>query len=481
MGCANFIEHYNLWNQEQQDAALEVVGKAKEKKLEVIRLSFADQHGILRGKTIFVDVLESVMHNGCSIPIGLLVKDTSHRAVYPVFAAGAGMSMQEMAGGGNFLIVPDPTTFCSLPWAPETGWMLCDMFFSNGTPVPFSTRQLLKQTLGKLADEGFDYVAGLEVEFNIFKLEDPHLKPEQSGQPAMAPEVSLLAHGYQVYTEIRMDELDPVLGIIRKNLKKIGLLPRTMEVEFGPGQCEITFPPAMGLKAADSMVIFRNVVKQICRRHGYHATFMCRPKLPNMFANGWHLHQTLYDRRTEKNVFVPDENEKVLSATGRYFVAGLLEHACASSLFSTPTINGYKRYAPYSLAPDRANWGFDNRGVMIRVIGGNGDPGTRIENRVGEPAANPYLYMASQIVAGMDGVRKQSVPPPTSNTPYEDEVQKLPRSLMEAISALRGSELFRQDFGQRFVDYILTVKEFEVSRFLSHVTDWEQQEYFELF
>ncbi len=256
--------------------------------------------------------------------------------------------------------------------------------------------------LDKLGARGYDFVAGLEVEFHIFKLDDAKMSPENAGQPGQPPAVSLLSHGYQYLTEQRYDQMEPALEIIRRDVLALGLPLRSVEVEFGPSQCEFTFQPRKGIEAADNMVLFRSAVKQIARRHGYHATFMCRPKLPNVFASGWHLHQSLVARDGGANAFMAKEMNKdsaePLSALGKFYLAGLLAHARASAVFSTPTINGYKRYRSYSLAPDRAIWGRDNRGVMIRVLGGAGDAATRLENRIGEPAANPYLYMASQIL-----------------------------------------------------------------------------------
>src|SRR5690606_41929388 len=122
-----------------------------------------------------------------------------------------------------------------------------------------------------------------------------------------------------------------------------------------------------------------------------------------------------------------------------------------------------------------------NRGAMIRALGGPGDAGTRIENRIGEPAANPYLYVAAQIAAGRDGIARRLDPGAASDTPYDADAPALPRSLMEAVAALRGDQLFAEAFGQPFIDYILTIKEAEIARFLSEVTDWEHREYFELF
>ena len=175
-----------------------------------------------------------------------------------------------------------------------------------------------------------------------------------------------------------------------------------------------------------------------------------------------------------------DGNES-LSPLARNYLAGLLAHARAATVFTTPTINGYKRYRTYSLAPDRAIWSRDNRGVMIRVLGGPGDAATRLENRVGEPAANPYLYMASQILSGLDGVDRKLDPPLSADTPYETKADLLPKSLREAVYALNDDPFFREQLGAAFVDYYVFIKNAEIERFQAEVSDWEQREYFEMF
>jgi glutamine synthetase len=356
------------------------------------------------------------------------------------------------------------------------------MYLSNGTRVPFDTRGVLRDQLQGLEREGLSYVSGLEVEFYIAKLEDPMLKPEQCTWPPEAPRVSALAHGFQYLTEHRTDEIDEILQVLQQHLTQLGLPLRTIEDEWGPGQCEFTFDPCEGLESADNMLLFRTAVKQICRRHGLHATFMTRPGLPNFFASGWHLHESLRDTAGGRNAFTNREDDgQALSELGRHFVGGLLRHADASSVFTTPTINGYKRFRPYSFAPDRVTWALENRAAFIRVIGEPGDEAAHIENRAGEPCANPYLYMASQLVAGMDGVRNQLDPGPMQESPYESDARKLPRSLMDSVAALNDSDLFRKELGSQFVDYMIALKESEIGRFLQHVTDWEHQEYFEIF
>jgi glutamine synthetase len=477
----SFVARHALWSAEQKDAALRLRRIVEEKKLEVIRLAFPDQHGILRGKTIIAAEAIASLESGCSITTTMLAKDTAHRTVFPVFAAGGGFGMKEMEGAADVLMVPDPTTFRVLPWAPATGWLLCDLHFNDGRPVPFATRSLYRKVLDQLGSRGYDFVAGLEVEFHIFKLDDTHMRAEDAGQPGTPPSVSLLSHGYQYLTEQRYDQMEPVLEILRRDIVALGLPLRSVEVEFGPSQCEFTFQPKKGMEPADNMVLFRSAVKQIARRHGYHATFMCRPKLPNVFASGWHLHQSIVSRASGDNAFVSKDETQALSEFGRGYLAGLLDHARAAAVFTTPTINGYKRYRSYSLAPDRAIWGRDNRGVMIRVLGGAGDAATRLENRVGEPAANPYLYMASQILAGLDGVDRRLDPGPSADVPYETKAPLLPKSLRDAVAALKDDPFFRDKLGAEFVDYYAHIKNAEIDRFQAEVTDWEHREYFEMF
>jgi glutamine synthetase len=149
--------------------------------------------------------------------------------------------------------------------------------------------------------------------------------------------------------------------------------------------------------------------------------------------------------------------------------------------FSTPTINGYKRYRANSLAPDRIVWASDNRGAMLRVVGGANAAAARIENRIGEPAANPYLYLASQLATGLAGVAAAKEPPPPANAPYETVAAMLPTSLSAALGALNGGHILREAFGTEFIEYYSLIKHAEVRRYEAHITDWEMKEYFDVF
>jgi glutamine synthetase len=452
-----------------------------EHQLEVVRIAFPDQHGLLRGKTLMAGETGHALHDGCTITSSLFAKDTASRTVFPVWTAGGGFGLSAFEGAGDVLMLPDPSTFRILPWAAKSGWLLADVYLPDGRPLPYATRHIYRSALSKLVAAGYDYVAGLEIEFHVFKLETDRIAPEASGQPGAPPRVSILTPGYQHLSELRFDQIEPALEIIRRNIIALGLPLRSVECEYGPSQCEFTFQALMGLEAADVMVVFRSAVKQICRRHGLHATFMCRPQIPNVMSSGWHLHQSLKDRKSGANAFMPIRQNERLSDTGAHFLGGLLKHARASSIFTTPTLNGYKRFRSHSLAPDRAVWGHDNRGAMVRVLGGPGDQATRLENRVGEPAANPYLYMASQVLAGIDGMERRLDPGPSADAPYDANAEFLPKSLVEAVAAARADSFFREKLGTDFMHYLLKIKDAEIARFQMEVTDWEHREYFEVF
>jgi glutamine synthetase len=207
-------------------------------------------------------------------------------------------------------------------------------------------------------------------------------------------------------------------------------------------------------------------------------------------ASGWHLHQSLVDRATGVNAFTraapaagssESDATHTLSDVGAHYLAGLLAHGRAMAPFCAPTINAYARFRPNAMAPQSVVWGRDNRGAMLRVLGHCGDAATRIENRIGEPAANPYLYIASQIHSGLDGLAARPNLRPSADTPYEAKADLLPRTLDEALEALRKDKALRAGFGDTFVDYYCRIKEAEIARFNLEVSDWEHREYFDLF
>src|SRR6266516_3600398 len=448
VGQHGFVARHGLYTDEQAAAADAVASRIGELDLRTVRLTVVDQHGIPRSKALSPEVAIAALSNGLDFSGAIYSLDTGNQVFVPAFAAGGGFGIDEFTGFPDVVLVPDATTFRVLPWADHTGWMLCDVYFSNGQPMPLDGRGLMRRMLGELRDAGYDFLAGIEIEYYIVRLGAERIMPENAGFTPPPPDVSIFELGYQYLSEVRLDSVADTLETIRDGLTAIGLPLRSMEDEWGPGQMEFSFSPIGGLAAADAVVLFRSAVKQMCQRHGLLATFMCRPGLPNFFSSGWHLHESLLSRQDGRNVFS---------------------------------------------SPDRVCWAEENRGALIRVQGAPGDSNSHVENRMGEPAANPYLYMAANIAAGLDGMRRKlDPPPPVEADPYVTDCPMLPTSLADAVSVLDKDVFFRTAFGDTLVDYLLQMKRAELARYDAaiaenpppegqDVSDWEMREYFEFY
>jgi glutamine synthetase len=463
-----FIEKFGLWTEAQKDAADAVLARVRDEGFGSVRISFVDQHGLLRGKTISASGLPAAFRNGIGAVSTLLSKDTSGNTVFSAFNAD---------GGAH------PATFRPVPWAEGTARILCDLRFRNGRQVPFCSRGVLRNALDQAGAAGFAYLAGLEIEFHLYRRAEHFPNADGIGRCIHPTAVEPINHGNQLLFEDRGDEVEPAIRHIRSALHESGIELRSIEVEYGANQLEVTLDPIAGIGAADVMVLLRSTVKQIARRNGYHATFMCHPQISDSKSSGWHLHQCLLTAGAGagRNAFVPGDGDGLISPVGQHFTAGLLAHASAACAFANPTINGYKRFRPYSMAPDRVAWARDNRGAMIRLVGSAEDGSTHLENRIGESAANPYLYMASQLHSGLEGMAARLPLGPSADDPYTTDTGRLPANLAAAIDALEADAELTRAMGSRFVPYYVALKRAEISRFERTVTDWEQREYFDLY
>ena len=496
MTTSSFIERHNLWTDDQKRRAAELKLFLEKDRLQFVRVAWADPHGASRVKAVTVPAFLAALDAGYNINVATTTLDSGNARTFSSFTRGGGMGLPEMTGSPNLTIVPDPSTFRVLPWAPGVGWILCDEYFNTGVPFHFSPRHLLRKQLRRLQERGFGLVVGLEVEWYLLRVVQDELGDDNIGAPGMRGQpvrTAPIEPGYSYHSESNMDLMQPVLHALAEAFEKIHLPLRSVENEWGPGQVECTFAARGALEAADNLVLFRTATKQIVRRMGCFATFMCRPGLKGYYSSGWHLHQSMVDGKSKQNLFMPEREGEFLSALGLNFLGGILKHAVAATPFTTPTVNGYRRFRPNSLAPDRAGWGYDHRGAMLRVLGAPGDAASRIENRAGEPSANPYLFIASQIAAGLDGVDTRIDPGPRDDEPYAADRPLLPKSLPAALEALKREPVFRKDFGDIFIDYFLKLKRNEAGRFQHWIeeggvqppddgtTEWEQREYFDFF
>ena len=468
--------------------------------LKQVRFAWCDLHGQTRAKALSPEAAVAALTKGVGMVGTLALKDTSDRTAFAVFDPEFAARHPALAGASNLLLKPIEPTFKVLPWAPGTGWIQCEAFFMDGTPTGLDTRQQLRRALQRLAAHGLGLACGLEIEFHVYRLAHPNgqdaLNPEAADWPGPAPAVQMLHPGYQLLSEASLDQCHEALEIVRSTTQGLGLPLSSLEIEIGPSQFEAVFDVQEALAAADQMVLFRSAVRQALRRAGYHATFMCRPPFPKIMSSGWHLHQSLVDLRSGRNALMRQAStgalnqgdaRAVLSDLGAHYLAGLLAHAPAMTVLCTSTVNGFGRFSAHAMAPQSIVWGRDNRGAAFRVVGEPGDPATRIENRLGEPATNPYLYLAAQIHAGLDGIVRQLPPPPATTSPYalpqrrcDEPLQRIPASLLEGLQALADDAVLSEGFGADFIENYRIIKRLEQDRFeaAADKDEFARREYF---
>jgi glutamine synthetase len=483
--------------------AEQILRMVSEAGINQVRIAWCDLHGELRAKSIMPRALESALRDGIGMVGTQALKDTSDRTAFKVFEP-QGLAhlpmLGEFAQASNFTVQPLLSSFQILPWAPNTAWLQGHMVGASGAPVAVDSRAILQRALLQLSEHHLQILCGLEIEFHIYKIENhrPQTDPDLSAWPGLPPAVSLVHPGYRLLSERWLDRADAPLQIVRSTCQALGLPLISLEAEFGPSQVEAVFEVQGALAAADAMVLFKSATQQALQRAGYHASFMCRPPFPSIMSSGWHLHQSLLDATTGRNAFTPEAStatattpsqlsdrsqaNALLSPLGCRWLAGLLTHAQGQCALANPSIDAYERFRPHALAPHSVCWGADNRGAMLRVI--SAGAATRIENRIGSPLANPYLYIASQIYAGLDGLQRQLQPPPATTSPYSTpSPASLPTDLNTALTALLADPALTQGFGADVLTYYAQVKHQELARHSAaeDKADWLRREYFSRF
>lgn len=491
---STFAQRCGVEDAHRKEMVEQAITRIRDRSMDLVRIAWCDLHGITRGKTLTADAAVRALTEGIGMVSTLMLKDTSDRTAFKVFEPGGTSSLPGFGQANNLVLLPDPSSLCELPWSERSGWLRAQPYFQDGRPVELDTRRILERSLARLARKGFGLRCGLEIEFHIYRVKDAEnqLDPEVAAWPGLPPRVELIHPGYKLLAEDWYDMAEPALRIVKDTAQALGMPLLSLELELGPSQVEAVFDVTDAMTAADNMVLFRNAVRMALRRAGYYASFVCRPPFANIMSSGWHLHQSLVRLADNANAMRREapatdagalDAALTLSGDGEHWLAGLLRHARGMSSLCTPTINGFGRYRPNALAPQSVLWGRDNRGAMLRVVGDCGDKSTRIENRIGEPAANPYLYLAAQIHAGLDGLQHQLKAPKATESPYGHDGERLPTSLPEAIEALRSDPAMVAGLGQDFVDYFSQIKASEIHRFdaAEDKDDFQRREYFSRF
>ncbi len=426
--------------------------------IDIIRLVFADVLGISRSKDLLVSEMEHTAKHGPAFCQGVWVTTTRGG----VIDDGHGSIS---AGLPDLVSKIDFSTLRPLPWEPGVAIAIADTYEPDGRENLSSPRMVLKLVLEEYRKLGLQAIFGPEVEFYIARKNVAGLF-----------ERAINKTGRVYMTGALVDPEGLFLSMIR-NLGKLGIGTFAGNHEFSPSQYEINLWHSEALDAADRTFIMKGAVKELAARANLYATFMGKP-WNDEGGSGFHAHISLANLDGENLMHAGED----LSELAEHFLAGILGHARAMTALTNPTVNAYKRLRPDSLAPYRINWGYDNRSTLVRVPPDRGG-GTRLEVRVGDGAANPYVIISAILAAGLDGIKNKSeAPAPAEGWSYHDEqYEVLPGSLREALDALERDDFLKETLGEQFIKTFVALKRDEIERYLAHVSDWEIAEYLEDF
>ncbi|OAH13594.1 glutamine synthetase family protein [Streptomyces jeddahensis] len=425
--------------------------------IDVVRVTYPDLIGTDRARDVLLDHLPSACDHGLAFC----------RAVYHTSPQGDVVPVPGGLDAGlpDICVRPDLDTLVPLPWEPGVAACLGDVTDpATGLPAPESPRDLLRAVLDRCTEHGLRPVVGPELEYFL-------CEPDPAGGWRRYSEASGV-----VYTAgLRADPDNHVLRMLRL-LRDLNVGVISGNHEFDGGQFEINLTHSDAMDAADRAFRFKSAIKELARKEGRLATFMAKP-FNDAGGSGFHLHLSC-DNDEGHNVFDDPSAPHGLSATARHAAAGILAHAPALAALANPTVNSYKRFGPDTLAPWLIDWGLDNRSAMVRIPPERGS-GARLELRLGDAGANPYLLIAGTVAAALLGVQAGEEPPaPLEGYGYDTaKSATLPTSLSAALDALEADTALADVLGKDFTTSYLAYKRDEVARFQRHVTDWEFTEY----
>ncbi len=444
--------------EENQTASLDaLLADWEGKGIRNVLFELPDMHGVARTKIIPINKVRGFAEKGLNMYGGTVSLDTRSFVI-------SGTRYNEEVNYADQVLIPDLSTAAIVPWMNKTARLICDTYWADGTPLHAAPRHVLRKALGELDKLGYKAVVGLEYEFYLL---DP---------TTMQP----IFDGLHIFNTMRNVAV-PVTERIVELMPEIGIDIITANCEYGPGQFEINYGPHEGVRAGDLGFTFKNGVKLITRQLGYHATFMTKP-FTEQSACGAHTHISLVSKDNGENAFLDTNDEHGLSQVAYYFAQGMLKHANAAMALMAPTPNCYHRFVPHHFAPSNISWGLEDRSAMIRAKNSR-DNRTHLENRLPTGLSNSYLAIAAVVAAGVLGLKDAQMPPPLVEGLAEssDRFAPLPPTLDEALNALEQDEAFRSMLGDEFVQIFTTIKRSELARLKAHVTDWERDEYLEMF
>jgi glutamine synthetase len=430
-----------------------VLRTVEERGIRFIRLWFTDVQGFLKSVSISPAELEVAFDEGMTFD-------------------GSSIDGYARVQEADMLARPDPSTFAVLPWREEqqVGRMFCDIETPDGEPFGGDPRTVLKRTLTRASDLGYNFYVAPELEFFYFEDAGPEPKALDRG-------------GY-----FDLTPLDVAQEYRRKTINALEMMGIPVEHshhEVAPSQHEIIVRYTDALTMADNIMTFRLTVKEVALQHGIYATFMPKP-LEEHDGSGMHLHLSLFEG--DRNAFNDQADPVGLSDTAKAFIAGLLTHAREMTAVTNQWVNSYKRLVGGFDAPIYASWARNNQSALVRVpTPKKGKTSSvRVEYRAADPATNPYLALSVLLTAGLEGIQKgYELPPEVADDVYRMTsaeraaagVVRLPETLAEALDEMERSDLVAGALGEHVFDWFLRNKRKEWEQYQRHVSRFELDRY----
>ncbi len=444
-----------------------ILEQIRKDNVDFVNLQFSDIMGMAKSVTIPVEKFPDAIDNG-------------------VWFDGSSVEGFSRISESDMRLMPDLNTYTIVPWMisqeKNVARVICDVLTPNGEPYDCDPRYILKKILKEAEQLGYIYNTGPECEFFLFKKENGKIKT--SADKLIEP------HDIGQYFDLVLDLGFDVRREMMQNLQKMGIEVESSHHEVAYGQHEIGFKYDNALNAADKVMTLKSTLKAIAQKHGLHATFMPKP-ITGVNGSGMHVHQSLFDIKTNTNAFFNPDDKYNLSETAYYFLGGQILHAKSMCAILNPIVNSYKRLVPGYEASTYICWARINRSALIRVpkYSPGKENSTRLEIRCPDPSSNPYLAFAVLLKAGLDGIKNKINPPePVEEDVFEFDdyklsemkIEVLPRTLMEAIIALKRNEIIASVLGDELLKKYIRAKSKEWDEYRIHVSDWEIKSYLEI-
>jgi glutamine synthetase len=428
--------------------------------IEDVECITPDQAGIARGKMMPSKKFTS--NTSLALPSAPFMMTIS--GDYP--ENGNGFAYPE--DDGDLKLVPDLSTLSAVPWETDpTAQVICDLVHQDGRKVEFTPRNVLRRVVAAYEKRGMRAVVAPEIEFYLVR-KTPD--PDYPLTPPVGRSGRAIGGGAG-YSIAGVNEFDELIDDIYHFSEAQGLEIDTLIHEEGAGQLEINLRHGDPVELADQVFMFKRTIREAALKHDTYATFMAKP-MQGQPGSAMHIHQSILDRKTGKNVFTADDGSETDAFF--HFIGGMQKHVPSALVMFAPYVNSYRRLTQAASAPVNTKWGYDNRTTAFRVP--RSDPAARrVENRIPSSDANPYLAVAASLACGLLGMIDRATPDAAERTAANEDEIDLPRGLLEAVDLFENDTGLREVLGDTFVNTYAAIKRAEFETFMEVISPWERE------